>query len=464
MSGPLVADGARLVDAPTGTVLDGAELQARITATSVKLAALPTGVLLALTAVDLPSVLRYLGAFQARRAVAVIGPDLDAEPLNNLVERFQPAAVLGVDPAAEVPSGYAPADLTGPAWVRENPEGVAPHPDLAVLLSTSGSTGNPKLVRLSREAVLSNARAIAQVLRLDAREVAPTSLPLHYAYGMSVLNSHLVVGASVLIEPNGVTAPSFWQAVDEHGATSLAGVPYHYELLHRAGFDPARHPSLRTLTQAGGRLRTDRLTEFAGRIEAVGGRMYVMYGQTEATTRMAVLPAERLAAKIGSAGQALPGAEFTIRPLDDEPAQAQGEVVYRGPNVMMGYAENAEELAGPDELGGELATGDLGYLDEEGFLYVTGRLKRIGKVFGNRVNLDDLEQLLRGHGVAAAVPGDDDRVVVWLEDADAEACTAAAKELSERLHLHVSGFRVLSAERLPLLPSGKIDYRALEER
>ncbi|MCP3799663.1 AMP-binding protein [Allokutzneria sp. A3M-2-11 16] len=464
MSSPLVADGARLIDAPTGTELGGPELQARIAVVAGELAALPAGVILALTAVDLPSTLRYLGAFQAGRAVAVLAPDLDPEPLNDLVERFQPAAVLGVDPVVAVPDGYTPADLTGPAWVRTGADGVEPHPDLAVLLSTSGSTGNPKLVRLSRSAVLSNARAIAQALRLDAREVAPTSLPLHYAYGLSVLNSHLVVGATVLIEPNGVTAPSFWRAVDEHRATSLAGVPYHYELLHQVDFDPADHPALRTLTQAGGRLRTDRLTDFAGRIEAAGGRMYVMYGQTEATTRMAVLPAERLAAKIGSVGQALPGAEFSIRPLPGEPAQAQGEVVYRGPNVMMGYAENAAELAGPDELRGELATGDLGYLDDEGFLFITGRLSRIGKVFGNRVNLDDLEHLLRGHGLAAAVPGDEDRVVIWLEGADAESCTAAAKELAERLHLHVSGFLVRRVDRLPLLPSGKIDYRTLEER
>ncbi|SDN29664.1 AMP-binding protein [Allokutzneria albata] len=464
MSSPLVADGARLIDAPTGTELGGAELQARVTVVAGELTALPAGAILALTAVDLPSTLRYLGAFQAQRAVAVLAPDLDPEPLNDLVERFQPAAVLGVEPGVPVPGGYASADLTGPAWVRADGDGVEPHPDLAVLLPTSGSTGNPKLVRLSRTAVLSNARAIAQALRLDSREIAPTSLPLHYAYGLSVLNSHLVVGAAVLIEPNGVTAPSFWRAVDEHRATSLAGVPYHYELLHQADFDPAAHPALRTLTQAGGRLRTDRLTHFARRIEAVGGRMYVMYGQTEATTRMAVLPAERLAAKIGSVGQALPGAEFGIRPLPGEPPQAQGEVVYRGPNVMMGYAENAAELAGPDELRGELATGDLGYLDDEGFLFITGRLSRIGKVFGNRVNLDDLEHLLRGHGLAAAVPGDEDRVVIWLEDADAESCTAAAKELAERLHLHVSGFRVRPVERLPLLPSGKIDYRALEGR
>jgi acyl-CoA synthetase (AMP-forming)/AMP-acid ligase II len=190
----------------------------------------------------------------------------------------------------------------------------------------------------------------------------------------------------------------------------------------------------------------------------------VMYGQTEAAPRMATLPSERLTEKLGSAGPAIPGGSFSIR-LDDgaettEPG-ATGEVVYRGPNVMMGYAEAEAELAAGDEVGGVLATGDLGHLDGDGFLFITGRLKRIGKVFGVRVSLDDVEQMLRGHGAVAVVPGGD-KIVVWLEGAEDQARKNVAKELSERLRQHVSGFDVRAIDALPLLPSGKIDYRALE--
>jgi acyl-CoA synthetase (AMP-forming)/AMP-acid ligase II len=464
----LVGDGAQLVDGTSGDRLAGRHLRERVDAVAAAFQVLPPGVLFARMDVDVASVLRYLGAFAAGRAVALLDPSLDDGQLAGLIARFRPAAVLNA--GHEPPAGYTRGDAAGPAWLRADADGIAPHPDLAVLLPTSGSTGNPKLVRLSRAAILANTEAIAQVLRIDAGEVAPTSLPLHYSYGMSVLNSHLLRGATVVVESSGIMGRPFWQAVERYGCTSLAGVPYHYEMLRRLRFDPAKYPTLRTLTQAGGKLRPELIAEFDEKMRAVGGRMYVMYGQTEAGPRMTTLPAERLTEKLGSVGPAIPGGTFTIR-LDDGTETAEpdtsGEVVYRGPNVMMGYAEKESELAAADEYGGTLVTGDLGHLDADGYLWITGRIKRIGKIFGNRVNLDDIEQLLRRDGVdagaAAAVPAGD-KVVVWLEGADAAACKAAARALSERLHLHVTGFDVRPAESLPLLPSGKIDYRTLEAR
>jgi acyl-CoA synthetase (AMP-forming)/AMP-acid ligase II len=464
----LLGDGARLVDAADGTELAGTDLRSRVDALAAELAALPVGVVFARTAVDVPSVLRYLAAFTSDRPVALLDACQDRDVLLALVAAFRPAAVLGADGTA--PDGYRPAEVGGPAWVREAADGVSPHPDLAVLLPTSGSTGNPKFVRLSKAAVLSNARAIADVLGLDAAEVAPTSLPLHYSYGLSVLNSHLFSGATVVVEATGVMGRPFWQAVADYKITSLAGVPYHYEMLKRLRFDPAKYPSLRTITQAGGKLREDLVTEFNDKMVAAGGRMFVMYGQTEAAPRMATVPAGKLAEKLGSAGLALPGGVFAIRTEDGaettEPGVV-GEVLYRGPNVMMGYAESEAELADGDSRGGVLETGDLGRLDADGYLFITGRLKRIGKVFGNRVNLDDLEQMVRGSqldtGVVAAVPAGD-KVVVWLEDRGADTRKAVARELAEKLHLHVSGFDVREIGALPLLASGKVDYRSLEGR
>jgi len=464
----LLDGGGRLVDAASGEVLEPADLRVRVEAVAAELADVPAGVLFARTDVDLASVLRYLAAFEAHRAVALLDAGQDREVLLELVGRFRPAAVLGAD--GDAPDGYRNGVVGGPAWVRSDAEGVTPHPDLAVLLPTSGSTGNPKFVRLSRAAVLANAEAIADVLGIDSTEVAPTSLPLHYSYGMSVLNSHLVRGATVVVEGTGVMGRAFWTAVEEHKITSLAGVPYHYEMLKRLKFDPAKYPSLRTITQAGGKLRDDLVVLFNDKMLAVGGRMFVMYGQTEAGPRMSTVPAEKLADKIGSAGPALPGGAFVIRGDDGVETTSPnvvGEVLYRGPNVMMGYAESEAELADGDSRHGELETGDLGRLDEDGYLHITGRLKRIGKVFGNRVNLDDLEQLLRGSGLdlgaAAAVPAGD-KVVVWVEDCAADTRKAAARVLAEKLHLHVSGFDVRDVDALPLLPSGKIDYRSLEGR
>jgi acyl-CoA synthetase (AMP-forming)/AMP-acid ligase II len=442
----LLHPGARLIDATSGEVAGGAELRAMVDAAAAGYAGRPAGVVFALMRTDIPTIARYLAAIEVRRPIALLDPDLARESLLDFVDRFAPALVTGV--SGEPPAGYR---TDGDDWVRTSPAAEA-HPDLGLLLTTSGSTGNPKLVRLSRDAVLANAEAIAQSLGITADEVAPTTLPLFYSYGMSVLNSHLLRGATVVLERTGILQRDFWDAVDTYGFTSLAAVPYQYEMLRRLRFDPAKYPTLRTLTQAGGRLRAELVQDFAERMATVGGRLFVMYGQTEAAPRMATLPPDRLADKLGSVGLPLPGGSFAI---------SDGEVVYRGPNVMLGYAETGADLARGDELGGVLHTEDLGRLDDEGFLFLTGRLKRMGKVFGVRVNLDDVEKHLAGHGAVAAVAGDD-KIHVFVEGADRDRAQLVRKDLSTWLDTHFSGVDVRGIDALPLLPTGKVDYRTLE--
>ncbi|MFF4619990.1 AMP-binding protein [Nonomuraea jabiensis] len=428
---------ARLVVAGEAAGLGGDELAGHVARTAEALTRLRPGPLFCGMRNNLTSVLRYLAAWRSGRPIALLDPDLTPGALAELVGRFRPAALLGFTHAAD----------GSPPPRRDAPE---PHPDLAVLLATSGSTGNPKLVRLSRQAVLANATAIATALSIVPDEIAPTSLPLHYSYGLSVLNSHLVAGATVMLTEAGLLERSFWTHLDAHRCTSLAAVPYQYEMLRRLRYDRSEHPALATLTQAGGRLGQDLVQEFAGQAD----RFFVMYGQTEATARIAVLPPDRLADRPGSAGLAIPGGRLSV----DE-----GEIVYHGPNVMMGYAETAADLARGDDLGGVLRTGDLGRLDAEGFLYLTGRLKRIAKIFGVRVNLDDVERLLRG-SVPVAVTSGDDRVTVWAEGLDAAGRAGLARKLGAELRVHWSGFDVRAVDSLPLLATGKIDYRALESR
>ncbi|MEU5866780.1 AMP-binding protein [Nonomuraea sp. NPDC047529] len=426
---------ARLVVAGDQEGLGGDELTRRVGRVADALSRLRPGPLFCGMRNNLASVLRYLAAWQTGRPIALLDPDLSAAALADLVNRFRPAALVGFTHAPDGPPG-------------SRGQAPDPHPDLAVLLATSGSTGNPKLVRLSREAVSANAAAIASALSIMPGEIAPTSLPLHYSYGLSVLNSHLHAGATVVLTEAGLLERSFWTHLDEHKCTSLAAVPYQYEMLRRLRFDRAEHPTICTLTQAGGRLNPELVSLFATQAD----RFFVMYGQTEATARIAVLPPDRLADKPGSAGQAVPGGRLAIH---------DGEVVYHGPNVMMGYAETAADLARGDDLGGVLRTGDLGRLDDEGFLHITGRLRRIAKIFGVRVNLDDVELLLRDTVPVAATSGDD-RVTVWAEGLDAAGCRNLARRLGAELRLHWSGIDVRAVERLPLLPTGKIDYRTLE--
>jgi acyl-CoA synthetase (AMP-forming)/AMP-acid ligase II len=439
---------ARIVDAATGEVTTDLVRPGMYEA-------LPPGVLFLRMPTTVEAVVQYVTALETGRPVALLDPGLPDETLADFVDRFEPAAVLGPLPD-EVPKRYRAENR---AWVRETPPPTAPHPGLAVLLATSGSTGDPKLVRLSRRAIRANAASIIEALGITAADVAISALPFYYSYGMSVLNTHLAAGATVVVADGGLLGRGFWPAVDRFGVTSLALVPSQYEMLARLRFDPAAHPALRTLTQAGGRLRPELVRDFHDRMAAVGGRLFVMYGQTEAAPRLTTLPAERLAGKPGSVGPAVPGGRLSIR-LDDgtettEPG-IRGEVLYRGPNVMLGYAETAADLARGDDAGGLLVTGDLGRLDEDGYLFLDGRRKRFGKVFGVRLNLDDVERMLP---VPAAAVAGDDRVVVFAADGDPAALRRA---LAERLKLHWSGFEVRRIERLPLLSNGKIDYRALE--
>jgi acyl-CoA synthetase (AMP-forming)/AMP-acid ligase II len=473
----LAARGARLADAATGEVLAGARLGERLAAAAAAYRSFVPGLVIVRAGLSLRTVLRYLGGWMAGRAVAMLDPALATPLSTRLIEAYEPAAVVGWDDLDEPAQGHVPAPYRaarlpelGRCWVREQEPVHLPHEDLAVLLATSGSTGSPKLVRLGRRAVLSNAHAIADALAIGAQDVAPTCLPLFYSYGLSVLNSHLVRGATLVIADGGFVSRAFWEAVDRYAATSLSGVPRSYQILQQMRWTPARNPSVKVLTQAGGRLDAGLIRAFHARMTEAGGRFHVMWGQAEAAPRMSVLPSDRLPDKLGSVGPALPGGRLSIR-LDDgtetTAPHVAGEVVYRGPNVMLGYASSAADLAQGDVQRGELRTGDLGYLDEDGYLWLTGRLHRIGKVSGIRLNLDDVEDMARklapgSPGSPVAAVAGDDRVVVFCERLDDTRRLALAHRLADRLRVHRADVDVRPIERLPLLSNGKVDYRSME--
>jgi acyl-CoA synthetase (AMP-forming)/AMP-acid ligase II len=253
--------------------------------------------------------------------------------------------------------------------------------------------------------------------------------------------------------------PEFWRDFDETQCTSFAGVPYMYETLDRLRFDPASHGSLKTMTQAGGALRKDLIEKFHARCTTAACRFFVMYGQTEATARIAYVPHERLAEKIGAIGVAIPGGRLSLRELADSDKQ---ELVYKGPNVMMGYAESGADLASGDELRGRLHTGDLARLDADGFYYLTGRLTRIAKLFGRRISLEDVEEAFEKEyaSQAAVIEGDGGLRVFLTAGADIDG-RKIGKTLALRLSVPPQCVTVSLVPELPRTASGKKDYKAL---
>jgi acyl-CoA synthetase (AMP-forming)/AMP-acid ligase II len=382
----------------------------------------------------------YLAALAGRHPVMLAGSDAS---YGALLECYKPDVTFG-GPGA------------GGGWT-ERRRGSAHdlHPDLALMLSTSGSTGSPKLVRLSYENVQSNAEAIAQYLELRSDDRAAMTLPLHYCYGLSVVNSHLAMGAAVILCNESVVDGCFWRRFTDFSATSFAGVPYTFDLLDRVGFDTMELPSLRYVTQAGGRLAPDKVRRYARLGDARGWRFYVMYGQTEATARMAYLPPDLALEHPQAIGIPIPGGSFTIEATD---GGEDGELVYRGPNVMLGYAQAPEHLA----LGrtvDALRTGDLARRTPAGLFEVIGRKNRFAKIFGLRIDLDRVEALLAEHGCKATCAGTDEEIVVAVPAA--QDASAIAQMLHDQLALPKRCVRVFNEDDVPRLPSGKPDYPAL---
>ena len=333
------------------------------------------------------------------------------------------------------------------------------HPELALLLSTSGSTGSPKLVRLSRRNVVSNAAAIASYLGLGAADRAITSLPMQYCYGLSVIHSHLSVGASIVLTSTSVVDPCFWDAVERHGVTNFAGVPHTFELLDRTGFVERPPTGIRFVTQAGGRMDPETVRRYGRLGAAHGWDLYVMYGQTEATARMAYLPPEVATSRPDAVGVPIPGGTFRLEPFDGA-APGTGEVVYSGPNVMLGYAEGPADLARGAEVE-ELRTGDVGRIAADGLLEIVGRRRDIVKPFGLRIDLGRVDQLLADHGIDGRCAGDDDGVAVGVVGPHDLASVETL--LRAETSLPVGAVAVGALDELPRLDTGKLDRRALLE-
>lgn len=379
---------------------------------------------------DTGTVAAYLGALAGGHPVLLV-PGEDDQHVQGWIASYDPDVVV-------YPGGELTERRIG--TVHEL------HPDLALLLTTSGSTGSPKLVRLSRQNLLANAEAIAAVLEIGPDDRAVTTLPMAYCYGLSVLHSHLLRGACVVLTELSVLDECFWELCRVQRVTSLAGVPYTYQLLDRVDFLDRDLPDLRCLTQAGGRMPPEQVRRHA----RSGRHLHVMYGQTEATARMAHLPPHLADTRPEAVGVVIPGGELRVDPANDE-------LVYRGPNVMLGYAESPAELA----LGRtvhELRTGDLARIAPDGLVEIVGRCARFAKLFGLRVDLEQVERGLAARGTTAWCTATGDGLQVLVE-----GCQDPAE--IEHVATGLTGLpghavHIIGVEALPRQGSGKVDAAA----
>lgn len=412
------------------------------------------------------SVLGYSAFINHRIVPALLSSHLERELLEHLLSVYSPAYLWVPE---EQKDGFAGSEIVYEAYqyalLRTNYEKNYPlYDELCLLLTTSGSTGSPKFVRQSYKNVRANAKSIAEYLKLDETEKPITTLPMNYTYGLSIINSHFLAGASLLVTEKGLMQKEFWNFFQEKGATSFGGVPYTYEMLDRLRFWRMELPSLRTMTQAGGKLIPELHKKFAEYAAEHKKNFVVMYGQCEATARMGYLPAEKAVEKCGSMGIAIPGGRFHLVDVNgnviSEP-YVTGELVYEGENVTLGYAECGEDLIKADERGGVLQTGDMAQFDRDGYYYIVGRKKRFLKIYGNRVNLDEIDRMVKGkfNNLDCASTGVDDHMYIFVTDA---ALAGAVKEfVVSKTKLNPAAFRTVVIDEIPKNDSGKILYKEL---
>ena len=339
---------------------------------------------------------------------------------------------------------------------------------IKLLLMTSGTLSMPKFAKISLENVIENTKSIISSLPISPFHTTVTSLPMNYAYGISILNSHLFSKAQVLMTNHSVLDKKFWHLINEFKVSSFGGVPKQYEIINKLIENLKLAESLEYLTQAGGRLSL-KVQESIRNSNNSKIKFYVMYGQTEATARISVLEDLDWIRKAGSVGKAISNVKISIdsKTLAKESLEFYtelglatcniGEITVKGKNIFLGYAHDYNDLVCSQFSIEVLRTGDIGYMDDEDFLYVLGRLNRDVKIDGKRVNLDFLERSCSNHFEIHAIIEKSDKLCVIVPLGNKNILDFLVRDTG----LSKSNLKLVEIDQVPLLSTGKINLKEL---
>jgi acyl-coenzyme A synthetase/AMP-(fatty) acid ligase len=402
------------------------------------------------------SLLGYIACLSNGIVPLILSAKTEESLYASLYNLYQPEYIWAPNEMVEKLGHEKVYEAHGYALLHTGNAPVAMHPDLALLLPTSGSTGSPKLVRHSLRNIEANADNVRRMFEMDGTEKAMAILPMHYTMGLSVIASHLLAGATLLLSGRSLLDRGFWAMLKE--ATSFTGVPYSYELLMKMRFTRMDLPNLRIITQGGGKLTEEMFRALAQYAHDKGKKFIATFGQSECTARMAYLPAELAMEKTCSIGMAEPGGQLSI--VDENgnesfEGEATGEMVYRGENVTLGYANCKEDLLKGDENHGVMHTGDLARRDADGCYFIVGRLKRFLKIFGLRIGLDEVENLIKSeYGIDCYCKGNDEKLVVLVTRQDVVEKLPAFIE--EKTHLFHKNIEIQLVEAILRNEAGKV--------
>jgi len=403
---------------------------------------------------DVESVSAYLGLYKKGVVQMLIDPNIKKNSLNQLIKNYLPEYLF-------VPKSYRINSLNykllktfklNKIYKVIKNKNYNLYKDLGILLPTSGSTGSKKYVRISHSNLEDNTKNITKFLKITNIDRAITTMPFFYTYGLSIINTHLNNGASILVTDQKIVEKKFWENFKKNKITNFGGVPYFYEILQKLKFNTMKLPYLKYFTQAGGHLDVDLVNYFYDYSKKNKIKFIIMYGQTEATSRMAYLPFRYIKKKIGSIGIPIPNGKISIDARNSE-------IIYKGKNVSLGYAQNYKDLGKGDKNKQILKTGDIGIKDKDGFFYIKGRKSRMVKIYGHRVNLDELEVLLKNLGIKCACISFEKKIIIFYNQ---RVVAKIIKIISNYTTLNLNYFKMNYIKKFPINENNKISYRNLK--
>ena len=406
----------------------------------------------------------FLSLYDCKDVCLLLSSHIDKALLKVLDETYGPSYYWMPEVMVDE-SGYEKVyNYKGFVLCKTGKKAPAMHPELSMLMTTSGTTGSPKLVRHKYGNIESNAKNVAKVFGWTPEERGIIDLPMQYTMGLNVINSHLYAGATVLLIEANLMSPKYWSFIKEQKGSNFTGVPFSYEILNRLRFWKMDLPHLTTMAEGGGKLSDTLFKTIADYAVEKGKRFFATFGTTETSARLAFLPPSVAATHIGSIGHAIPEGKLIL--VDENgneinEADVEGELRYEGPNVTMGYGTCVEDLAKGDEFCGRYETGDLAKKDADGFFYIVGRKKRFLKLFGLRVSLDQSEKIISENfnGIECACTGDDNQMLIYITQEDLKE--DVKKLISDKTGLMAKSFDVRVINEIPRFESGKINYKTL---
>ena len=402
----------------------------------------------------------YIACMNLRAVPLLLSPQTDHQLVQLLIKKYKPNYIIAPERISKNFNGKVLKQYHNYKLIQQNDLLHNLFENLSLLIPTSGSTGSPKLVRHSYENIHSSVQAVAKIFELNSNHKSFVFLPMYYTMGLSAINSHIYVGATVILIRSAITDISFWKALKDNEPTNLSGVPYSYEILKKMRFFKMKMPYLKFINVGGGKLSSKIYDECVNFAEENGAKFIPTYGQTEGSSRMAFLDSEMVEIKKGSIGKSISLGTLSIinsKGFESFEGESEGELVYKGPNVTLGYANELSDLKKPDERNGILFTGDLARRDIDGYYYITGRKSRFLKLFGIRVSLYEVEQIVQSEfNIDCACYGNDEKMIVLITD---ESLVNQVIDLIiNKTGLFHQVFSVNYIEKIPRNESGKVIF------